>query len=107
MYKSLIYTYLYIYVFGIEMTKTKKEYLTPQLTVVQFKVERGYAASNVNVALGNLADAANHFIEERSEADALWTETFNTQGTIENRQNGASLANSGWLANDAENPSYF
>ena len=104
---NLIYTYLYIFVFGIEMTKTKKEYLTPQLTVVQFKVERGYAASNVNVALGNLADAANHFIEERTEADALWTETFNTQGTIEDRQNGASLANSGWLANDNADGSYF
>ncbi len=89
------------------MTKTKKEYLTPQLTVVQFKVERGYAASNVNVALGNLADAANHFIEERAEADALWTETFNTHGTIEDRQNGASLANSGWLANDNADGSYF
>ena len=89
------------------MTKTRKEYLTPQLTVVQFKVERGYAASNVNVALGDLADAANHFIEERTEADALWTETFNTQGTIEDRQNGASLANSGWLANDNADGSYF
>lgn len=89
------------------MTKTKKEYLTPQLTVVQFKVERGYAASNVNVALGNLAGAANHFIEERTEADALWTETFNTHGTIEDRQNGASLANSGWLANDNADGSYF
>ncbi len=89
------------------MTKTKKEYLTPQLTVVQFKVERGYAASNVNVALGNLADAANHFIEKRTEADALWTETFNTHGTIEDRQNGASLANSGWLANDNADGSYF
>lgn len=88
------------------MTKTKKEYLTPQLTVVQFKVERGYATSTLaNISLA--ADAANHFIEERTEADALWTETFNTQGTIEDRQNGASLANSGWLANDAENPSYF
>lgn len=103
----MIYTYLYIFAFGIEMTKTKKEYLTPQLTVVQFKVERGYAASNVNVALGNLADAANHFIEERTEADALWTETFNTHGTIEDRQNGASLANSGWLANDNADGSYF
>lgn len=89
------------------MTKKKKEYLTPQLTVVQFKVERGYAASNVNVALGNLADAANHFIEKRTEADALWTETFNTHGTIEDRQNGASLANSGWLANDNADGSYF
>lgn len=88
------------------MTKTKKEYLTPQLTVVQFKVERGYAASTLaNISLA--ADAANHFIEERTEADALWTETFNTQGTIEDRQNGASLANSGWLANDNADGSYF
>lgn len=88
------------------MTKTKKEYLTPQLTVVQFKVERGYATSTLaNISLA--ADAANHFIEERTAADALWTETFNTQGTIEDRQNGASLANSGWLTNEAENPSYF
>lgn len=91
------------------MTKTKKEYLTPQLTVVQFKVERGYAASNVNVALGNLADAANHFIEERQYESDMWDDSRYGTANIQNRTGGNStnsLSNDGgWAAND--NGGYF
>lgn len=98
----MIYTCLYPFVFGIEMTKTKKEYLTPQLTVVQFKVERGYAASTLaNISLA--ADAANHFIEARTNEGNLWTENLNgdVNPSIENRTDNGSIANEGWLANDA------
>ena len=34
--------------------ETKKEYIAPELTVVTFKTERGYAASNPLAALGLL-----------------------------------------------------
>lgn len=90
------------------MTKTKKEYLTPQLTVVQFKVERGYAASTLaNISLA--ADAANHFIEERQYESDMWDDSRYGTANIQNRTGGNStnsLSNDGgWAAND--NGGYF
>lgn len=34
---------------NIEIMETKKEYIAPELTVVEFKTERGYAASQLDV----------------------------------------------------------
>lgn len=53
--------------------ETKKEYMAPELTVVSFKTERGYAASNpVNQLLQTLSALAgfNAFgIQEWEEVD--------------------------------------
>ena len=82
----------------------KNHYQSPQLTVVQFKTEKGYATSDIKVAFGELDLAASHFIEERLDQGALWSETFNTTGTIEDRTAGSTFGGSDWNTNDA---SYF
>lgn len=84
------------------MTKKKKEYLTPQLTVVQFKVERGYAASSVDVNLvNNMVEATNRFIEDRQYESELWNDSRYGTASIEDRKNGTSLAtNEDWLSNN-------
>lgn len=68
--------------------KVKKEYVAPGITVVSFKVERGYASSVIGLA----ADAANHFIEDRVAGDAMWAEMefANVDQSIETRTDGGT-----------------
>lgn len=90
------------------MTKTKKEYLTPQLTVVQFKTERGYATSDIAL-VNTMAEATNRFIEDRQYETEIWNDSRYGTASIEDRQGGNStysLSNdAGWAAND--NGGYF
>lgn len=80
----------------------KKQYQAPQLTVVTFKVERGYASSVIDLA----ADAANHFIEDRVAGAEMWSEIefANVDQSIEDRTSGynfdGDVSMSGWLANN-------
>ena len=66
--------------------ETKKEYTAPELTVVTFKTERGYAASSNNplAALNMLANALTGLKGGNMEA---WTidedETFTESGGFE------------------------
>ena len=66
--------------------ETKKEYTAPELTVVTFKTERGYAASSNNplAALNMLANALGDLTGGNMEA---WTidedETFTESGGFE------------------------
>lgn len=66
--------------------ETKKEYTAPELTVVTFKTERGYAASSNNplAALNMLASALGDLTGGNMEA---WTidedETFTESGGFE------------------------
>ena len=75
----------------------KNQYQPPQLTVVTFKAERGYAASNIDLA----ADAVNHFIEERVAQGNMWVEESGVLYTdnIESRTDQGSFGG-GWATDD-------
>lgn len=56
------------------MNKIKKEYLSPELTVVEFAVERGYAASVNDPGLKGAAQqiqmmAESMIVDERADGD--------------------------------------
>lgn len=58
--------------------ETKKEYIAPELTVVEFKTERGYAASQLDVL-----QFATQLFSLQSGNMETWTvdnETFNDEG---------------------------
>lgn len=55
---------------------TKKYYEPPRLTVVTFKVECGYAASDTHM-LGLIQSVGDRDIEERQEATSVWGSEWN------------------------------
>jgi hypothetical protein len=55
--------------------KNKKEYISPELTVVEFKTERGYASSTLNLKLISAIIGINNFQQE------IWTIDDNTFGS--------------------------
>ena len=82
----------------------KKTYQAPALTVVEFKIERGYANSDISL-VNQAVGATNRFIEDRvQESNALWTESYLDNTGIEDRTTGTSFDNDagegGWLEND-------
>lgn len=62
----------------------KRCYQAPQLTVVTFKTERGYANSDINL-VNDLAGQVNRFIEDRQMESEMWDDATYTTGTIERR----------------------
>ena len=54
--------------------KGKKQYIAPELTVVEFKAERGYASSTLNLKLISAIVGINAFSQE------IWTIDNNTFG---------------------------
>ena len=49
------------------LSKDKKQYEAPQLTVVSFKVERGYAASGVLSLFSSEPDYGDEALEDRQD----------------------------------------
>lgn len=47
------------------MKKEKNTYITPLLTVVEFKTERGYAASDSGLLVENASMRINEFVDEQ------------------------------------------
>ena len=58
--------------------ETKKEYIAPELTVVEFKTERGYAASQLDVL--RFASALFGLQSGNMETWTVDDNTFNDEG---------------------------
>lgn len=89
------------------MKKEKKNYESPQLTVVEFRVERGFADSDSNSIVANAAQNLNLTLETEMLIQAAKKDSHGNiiaaemEGNVDNSNAGGSsnwqYSNGGWF----------